>query len=291
MWTVTLLLKPLIVVAHLFGGLATLACCVARALARATLPSASDVRGCARSASPAVAALALQIFLGGWTSTNYAALACPDFPTCQTQWWPAIADFKDGFVLWRGLGIDYEGGVLDHPARVAMHFTHRLGAVARRAADRAAVVRLARHASTRADAGLAVLAALAAAAARSVLVSSCSRSRCPSRSRTTASRRCCCSRCSNANPRISAKLTLRRRTALARLLRAHKPRVVQLIVFTAIVGMFLAAPGMAALDALIFGSLGIGLAASRAAPWSTTCSIAASTRRWRAPDRPLPTGR
>jgi cytochrome c oxidase assembly protein subunit 15 len=77
----------------------------------------------------ALAALALQIALGGWTSANYAALACPDFPTCQTQWWPAIADFDEGFVLWRGIGVDYEGGVLDHPARVAIHFTHRLGAV------------------------------------------------------------------------------------------------------------------------------------------------------------------
>ena len=73
-------------------------------------------------------ALIAQILLGGWTSTNYAAVACPDFPRCQAQWWPP-ADFKDAFVLWRGLGINYEGGVLEHPARVAIHFTHRLGAV------------------------------------------------------------------------------------------------------------------------------------------------------------------
>ena len=67
--------------------------------------------------------------LGGWTSSNYAALACPDFPTCQNSFWPSM-DIKDAFVLWRGLGIDYEGGVLDHPARVAIHFVHRLGAIA-----------------------------------------------------------------------------------------------------------------------------------------------------------------
>ena len=73
--------------------------------------------------------LALQIALGGWTSSNYAALACPDFPTCQNSYWPHM-DVKDAFVLWRGLGIDYEGGVLDHPARVAIHFVHRLGAIA-----------------------------------------------------------------------------------------------------------------------------------------------------------------
>jgi cytochrome c oxidase assembly protein subunit 15 len=72
--------------------------------------------------------LAVQIALGGWTSSNYAALACPDFPTCQNSYWPNM-DAKDAFVLWRGLGIDYEGGVLQHPARVAIHFVHRLGAM------------------------------------------------------------------------------------------------------------------------------------------------------------------
>ena len=70
--------------------------------------------------------VAVQIGLGGWTSSNYAALACgSDFPTCQGQWWPQT-DFKEGFVLWRGIGVDYEGGVLDGPARTAIHLTHRL---------------------------------------------------------------------------------------------------------------------------------------------------------------------
>jgi len=72
--------------------------------------------------------LVAQILLGGWVSTNYSAVACPDFPTCQRSFWPTM-DFQDAFVLWRGLGIDYEGGVLDHPARVAIHFTHRIGAI------------------------------------------------------------------------------------------------------------------------------------------------------------------
>jgi cytochrome c oxidase assembly protein subunit 15 len=71
--------------------------------------------------------LVVQISLGGWTSTNYAAAACPDFPACQGSYWPPM-DFRNGFILWRGLGIDYEGGVLDAPARVAIHYTHRLGA-------------------------------------------------------------------------------------------------------------------------------------------------------------------
>src|SRR5690606_25581614 len=77
----------------------------------------------------ALGVLAVQIFLGGWTSSNYAALACPDFPVCQGAWWPPQTDFGAGFTLWHGLGIDYEGGILDHPARVAIHFTHRLGAL------------------------------------------------------------------------------------------------------------------------------------------------------------------
>jgi cytochrome c oxidase assembly protein subunit 15 len=81
-----------------------------------------------RYALVAVAALVLQIALGGWTSTNYAAVACPDFPTCQQSWWPPM-DFRDAFVLWRGLDIDFTGGVLANSARVAIHVTHRIGAL------------------------------------------------------------------------------------------------------------------------------------------------------------------
>lgn len=128
MWTVTLLLKPLIVTAHLIGGLTTLSTLWWLALqpTRTTRPKAeAPVR---RWAIIALCVLAVQIMLGGWVSTNYSALACPDFPTCQKSFWPNM-DFRDAFVLWRGLGIDYEGGVLDHPARVAIHFVHRLGAI------------------------------------------------------------------------------------------------------------------------------------------------------------------
>ena len=127
MWTVTLLLKPLIVVAHLVGGLSVLALLWWLSLEPAAAPTATDAR-LRRWAIAGLVVLALQIMLGGWVSSNYAAFACPDFPTCQKSYWPAM-DFKDAFVLWRGLGIDYEGGVLDHPARVAIHFTHRLGAL------------------------------------------------------------------------------------------------------------------------------------------------------------------
>jgi cytochrome c oxidase assembly protein subunit 15 len=127
MWTVTLLLKPVIVMAHLLGGFTTLA--LLFWLARNHVEHVPSGPGLRYLALLAAAALVAQIALGGWTSANYAALACPDFPTCQTRWWPPETDYREGFVLWRGLGIDYEGGVLDNPARVAIHFTHRLGAV------------------------------------------------------------------------------------------------------------------------------------------------------------------
>ena len=127
MWTVTLLLKPLIVVLHLLGGLSTLSLLGWLAIDPAPAASAQPI-GLKRLALLGLAVLGLQISLGGWTSSNYAALACPDFPTCQNALWPQM-DVQDAFVLWRGLGIDYEGGVLDHPARVAIHFVHRLGAL------------------------------------------------------------------------------------------------------------------------------------------------------------------
>jgi heme a synthase len=128
MWTVTLLLKPAIVTAHLFGGLLTMSLLWWMALATSRRSRPAAERSLRSWAVAGLVVLGLQIFLGGWVSSNYAAVACPDFPTCQRSYWPQM-DFSDAFVLWRGLGIDYEGGVLEHPARVAIHFTHRLGAI------------------------------------------------------------------------------------------------------------------------------------------------------------------
>jgi cytochrome c oxidase assembly protein subunit 15 len=126
--TVTLLLTPLIVTGHLLGGLTTLGLLWWLSLAPGRPALSAAETGLRVFALCGMAALVLQIALGGWTSTHYAAVACPDFPTCQRQWWPQM-DFRDAFVLWRGLGVDYEGGVLTNPARVAIHFTHRLGAL------------------------------------------------------------------------------------------------------------------------------------------------------------------
>jgi cytochrome c oxidase assembly protein subunit 15 len=128
MWTVTLLLKPLIVAMHLLGGLTTMSLLAWQSMRveRSTRPAVE--RNIRKFALIGLIVLSVQIFLGGWTSTNYAAVSCPDFPTCQGSYWPTM-DAQDAYVLWRGLGIDYEGGVLDHPARVAIHFVHRIGAV------------------------------------------------------------------------------------------------------------------------------------------------------------------
>ena len=127
MWTVTWLLKPVVVMAHLLGGLTTLS--LLTWLAWATTPGAALVQAVAPKLKVllwiGLVLLFVQIALGGWTSANYAALACGnDFPTCLGQWWPAH-DFREAFVLWRGIGVDYEGGVLDGPARVAIQLAHR----------------------------------------------------------------------------------------------------------------------------------------------------------------------
>ena len=131
MWTVTLLLKPLIVMGHLIGGLTTLGLCFWLLLEHYRRPLSVENRQriIVRPALIALIVLICQIALGGWTSSNYAALACPDLPTCNGQWWPDQANFGEGFVLWRGLGIDYEFGILDTPSRIAIHYTHRLGAM------------------------------------------------------------------------------------------------------------------------------------------------------------------
>jgi cytochrome c oxidase assembly protein subunit 15 len=130
MWTVTLLLKPAIVTAHLIGGMTTFALLLWLSLQ--VTPRARPPTLPARAQQGALIAVLLilivQILLGGWVSTNYAALACTGFPGCGGQWWPAM-NFAEGFRIWRGIGVDYEGGVLDPAARTAIHMTHRIWAM------------------------------------------------------------------------------------------------------------------------------------------------------------------
>ena len=129
--TVTLKVKPIIVTTHLMLGLTTLSLLwwmwlSTRGTSATALPKASLLKPLS------IAALVLlcgQIFLGGWTSTNYAALACPDFPACHDSYVPK-GDLGEAFKLWRGLGIDYEFGVLDTAARATIHLVHRYGALA-----------------------------------------------------------------------------------------------------------------------------------------------------------------
>jgi len=139
MLTVTWQLKPLIVTLHLIFGMTTLSLLwwlwlTAHHAADSATPAPRSTglvaaRRGRRLALLALAVLALQIALGGWTSSNYAAIACPDFPTCQGAWWPAM-DARDAFTLWHAPAINYDGGVLTNVARAAIHFTHRLGALA-----------------------------------------------------------------------------------------------------------------------------------------------------------------
>jgi cytochrome c oxidase assembly protein subunit 15 len=130
MWTVTLKLWPQVVTAHLLGGFATLSLLFLLTL---RLSDSAPVlsKPSLRLRNLAAAGLALviaQIALGGWVSSNYAAVACVDLPTCHGQWWPAM-DFANGFHLSQHIGPNYLGGQLDSEARTAIHMTHRLGAV------------------------------------------------------------------------------------------------------------------------------------------------------------------
>ncbi|MFC5496009.1 heme A synthase [Caenimonas terrae] len=128
--TVTMKLFPAIVTMHLLGGLVLLALLTVQAAAsgRATGRAPVAVDGATRGLLlGAFALVALQVALGGWVSTNYAVLACNSFPACQGSWWPPM-DFRQGFELWRGLGLTAGGEQIGFAALTAIHYTHRLGA-------------------------------------------------------------------------------------------------------------------------------------------------------------------
>jgi heme a synthase len=130
MWTVTMLLKPAIVTAHLLGGMSTLGILtwITHRQIGVVSTGFDQADGLRLWMRGSLLILFIQIFLGGWTSTNYAALACTDFPTCHGAWMPAM-DFSNAFHLIRELGVDATGKTLDLAAYTAIQWTHRVGAL------------------------------------------------------------------------------------------------------------------------------------------------------------------
>lgn len=126
-WTVTMKLQPIIVTGHLLGGLALLALLQAYRIHLKSF-SAPRYTGAPIWAWALLALLTLQVALGAWVSTNYAVLACQDFPTCHGVWWPEM-NWRAGFELWRPLGRDGQGEPIAAAALVAIHMAHRLMAV------------------------------------------------------------------------------------------------------------------------------------------------------------------
>jgi heme a synthase len=131
-WTVTLKLWPQIVTTHLLGGFATLSLLLLLILRLsggfpALAPSARLAR-LRVLAGTVLAVVVLQIALGGWVSSNYAAVACVDLPKCHGEWWPDM-NFREGFNVFQEIGPNYLGGMLEGPGRTAIHFSHRVGAL------------------------------------------------------------------------------------------------------------------------------------------------------------------
>ena len=132
MWTVTLKLWPQVVTGHLLGGFITFNLFWLMVLRLSDSPKV-NIEKLQRSVLLKFTVLVLglvtlQIALGGWTTSNYAAVACPDFPMCQGQWWPEF-DMKQGFNIAQGLGPNYLGGLMENEARIAIHLSHRIGAI------------------------------------------------------------------------------------------------------------------------------------------------------------------
>ena len=131
MWTVTLLLKPVIVSLHLMGGMTVLAMLTWLSMRQLQLRSAEPINQIARLRIAALIGLILviaQIALGGWVSSNYAALACPDLPMCRGAWVPPM-DFNNAFHVLRELGMTPQGELLSNEALTAIHWIHRVGAL------------------------------------------------------------------------------------------------------------------------------------------------------------------
>ena len=304
MWTVTLLLKPVIVTLHLLGGMATFALLAWLALRQHALSDGGDASSvAARRLQPwalgGLAILVLQIALGGWVSSNYAALACIDFPTCHGVWRPDM-DFRHGFQLVRELGRTAAGEHLAYEALTAIHWTHRVGALVTFLYLGALALALAQ---TRSLGGYA--AALAVALTVQVglgianVLGGVPLATAVTHNAVAAILLALLVMINFALSRAFLHSTLMVPTVagqhagsrLRQFYALTKPRVVSLIVFTAVIGMFLAVPGAVPLRVLAAATLGIALVAGAAA--AVNClveqkidALMARTR-W----RPLPRGR
>lgn len=134
MWTVTLKLWPQVVTIHLIGGMTVLSLLwlLVNRLSGVRWRFQTDQFARLETLKPwvivGIVLVTLQILLGGWTTSNYAAFGCPDFPTCHGDLWPKM-DLAEGFNIFQTIGPNYLGGQLENDARVAIHFVHRLGAV------------------------------------------------------------------------------------------------------------------------------------------------------------------
>ena len=126
--TVSLKLLPIIVTGHLFGGFITLSLFFYLFLNTTNGIKNHNIGHLKVLGGVALFALIVQIFLGVWTSTNYASLACADFPTCQGKFIPEM-DFREGFNLAQEVGPNYLYGLLDNEARVDIHYSHRISAI------------------------------------------------------------------------------------------------------------------------------------------------------------------
>ena len=154
MWTVTLKLWPQVVTAHLLGGFATLSLLFLLCLRLSgRIPADVGLTALRPLARAVLVVVTLQIALGGWVSSNYAALACIDLPTCHGEWWPDM-DFAAGFNIFQEIGPNYLGGMLYGEGRTAIHFTHRIGALVTLAVTLLLALRLYRAGLTTTAAGL-----------------------------------------------------------------------------------------------------------------------------------------
>lgn len=130
-WTVTLRLHPLVVMSHLLAGFALLSLLwllIIRLSHLFNTPCSASEQKLKPWAAIGLLLIIIQISLGGWTSANYAAFVCPDFPQCQGQWWPTM-NFSEGFHISLSTASNYEGGILSHTARTAIQMSHRIMAL------------------------------------------------------------------------------------------------------------------------------------------------------------------